>query len=47
LKIKNLNDWHSDWGWGLRYFLQTFIVRFDMGSSKEGTRIFFNFGHVF
>jgi outer membrane protein assembly factor BamA len=47
LKIMNLNDWHSDWGWGLRYFLQTFIVRFDMGSSKEGTRIFFNFGHVF
>jgi len=47
LKLMNLNNWHSDWGWGLRYSLQTFIVRFDMGFSNEGTRIFFNFGHVF
>ena len=43
----NLKDWHSNVGWGLRYYLANFVVRFDMGISKEGTRIFFNFGHVF
>lgn len=36
-----------DIGWGLRYYLQNFLVRFDMGFSKEGTGIYFNFGHVF
>jgi len=40
-------NWHSNWGWGLRYYLTNFVVRFDMGISKEGSRIFFNFGHVF
>lgn len=40
-------DWHSNWGWGLRYYLTNFVVRFDMGISGEGSRIFFNFGHVF
>ena len=34
-------------GWGLRYYLKNFIVRFDMGFSKEGTGIYFNFNHVF
>ena len=36
-----------DFGWGLRYYLQNFVVRFDMGFSKEWTRIYFNFGHIF
>ena len=36
-----------DFGWGLRYYLQNFVVRFDMGFSEEGTRIYFNFGHIF
>jgi outer membrane protein assembly factor BamA len=40
-------NWKSNWGWGLRYYLTNFAVRFDMGVSNEGTRIFFNFGHVF
>jgi outer membrane translocation and assembly module TamA len=39
--------WHSDWGLGLRYYLENFVVRFDAGFSPEGTRIFFNFGQVF
>ena len=39
--------WHTNWGWGLRYYLTNFVVRFDMGISKEGSRIFFNFGQVF
>ncbi len=43
----NLENWHSNVGWGLRYYLANFVVRFDMGISHEGTRIFFNFGHVF
>lgn len=34
-------------GGGLRYYLTNFVVRFDAGISNEGTRIFFNFGHVF
>ncbi|MCK4363998.1 MAG: BamA/TamA family outer membrane protein, partial [Candidatus Aminicenantes bacterium] len=36
-----------DIGWGLRYYLQNFVVRFDMGFSNEGMGIYFNFGHVF
>jgi outer membrane protein assembly factor BamA len=36
-----------DIGWGLRYYLQNFVVRFDMGFSNEGVGIYFNFGHVF
>lgn len=34
-------------GWGIRYYLQNFVVRFDMGFSQEGTGVYFNFGHVF
>jgi outer membrane protein insertion porin family len=43
----NFRDWHCNVGWGLRYYLANFVTRFDMGISREGTRIFFNFGHVF
>jgi hypothetical protein len=39
--------WHSDWGLGLRVYLENFVVRLDVGKSREGTRIFFNFGQVF
>jgi outer membrane protein insertion porin family len=42
-----LSHWHTNWGWGLRYYLTNFVVRFDMGISGEGSRIFFNFGQVF
>lgn len=41
------DNWHFNVGWGLRYYLTTFLARFDMGISSEGMRIFFNFGHVF
>jgi outer membrane protein assembly factor BamA len=37
----------TDLGWGLRYYLDDFCVRFDMGFSKEGMGIYFNFGHIF
>ncbi len=36
-----------DVGWGLRYYLQNFVVRFDMGFSDEGFSLYFNFNHVF
>jgi hypothetical protein len=36
-----------DYGWGLRFYLPDFVARFDMGFSKEGTGIYFNFGHIF
>ncbi|MGD8535136.1 MAG: hypothetical protein PVF66_04735 [Candidatus Aminicenantes bacterium] len=42
-----LNNVAVDVGWGLRYYLQNFVVRFDMGFSDEGMRIYFNFNHVF
>jgi outer membrane protein assembly factor BamA len=34
-------------GWGLRYYLENFVARFDMGLGSEGLGIYFNFGHVF
>lgn len=34
-------------GWGLRYYLKDFCARFDMGFSREGVGIYFNFNHVF
>ena len=43
----SLRNWHGDWGLGLRYYLENFVVRFDAGFSPEGMRIFFNFGQVF
>ncbi|MBN2010452.1 BamA/TamA family outer membrane protein [candidate division KSB1 bacterium] len=47
LQAASLNNWKMDFGGGLRYYLDNFIVRFDVGTSNEGTRMFFNFGHVF
>ena len=36
-----------DVGCGLRYYLKNFLGRFDVGFSKEGMGVYFNFGHVF
>ncbi|MEW6456813.1 MAG: BamA/TamA family outer membrane protein [Acidobacteriota bacterium] len=47
LREINWNKWKYNLGAGLRYYLQNFVVRFDMGLSPEGTRIYFNFGHLF
>lgn len=47
LQKASLRDWKANWGAGLRYYLQNFVVRFDVGISNEGERIFINFGHVF
>ena len=43
----DLNKVKVNVGWGLRYYLRNFLVRFDMGFSDEGTGIYFNFGHIF
>lgn len=47
LKYLSFDDWHPNSGFGLRYLLENFVVRMDVGISKESTRIYFNFGHVF
>jgi len=36
-----------DYGVGLRLFMKDFCARVDFGFSKEGMRLYFNFGHVF
>jgi len=43
----NLGQPVVDFGFGLRYYLRNFVVRFDTGFSDEGIGIYFNFGHVF
>jgi len=32
---------------GLRYFMDTFVIRFDMGFGPEQMGVYFNFGHLF
>jgi len=36
-----------DAGVGLRFYLADFCARVDVGFSREGTGIYFNFGHIF
>jgi len=36
-----------DYGVGLRLYLPDFCARVDIGFSKEGSRLYFNFGHIF
>jgi outer membrane protein insertion porin family len=43
----SLRGWHGDAGGGLRYYLETFVTRLDVGSGPEGTRVFLQFGQVF
>jgi outer membrane protein assembly factor BamA len=47
LKKINFRNPAINIGWGLRYYLKNFLARFDMGFSKEDTRIFFQFNHIF
>ena len=41
----------SNWAYnpvlGLRFYMDTFIIRLDLGFSKETTGVYFNFGHVY
>jgi outer membrane protein assembly factor BamA len=43
----DLKNFAVDYGVGLRFYLDDFVVRVDFGFSKEGTRLYFNFGHIF
>jgi len=43
----NLRGWAADLNVGLRFYMDTFIVRVDVGFSKETMGFFFNFGHLF
>ncbi len=47
IKKTNFHNWKTNGGGGLRYYLENFVARLDIGVSNEGTRIFLNFGHVF
>ena len=40
-------DWIINPVAGLRFYMDNFVVRFDIGFSKETTGIYFNFGHIF
>jgi outer membrane protein assembly factor BamA len=45
--IMSFHRWASNGVIGLRYYLDTFVVRADLGWSKEGTGFYLNFGQVF
>ncbi len=43
----DISDWSYNPTIGLRFYFDTFIVRADMGFSKETTGFYLNFGHIF
>lgn len=43
----NFKDWAMNPTAGLRFYMDTFVVRLDFGISKEYTGIYFNFGQIF
>ena len=43
----SLRGWQTSPAVGLRYYLDTFVVRLDVGLGKETTGVYFNFGQVF
>jgi len=43
----DFSDWAVNTVVGLRYYLQTYVVRVDIGFGPETTGLYFNFGHVF
>jgi len=43
----NLVNWHSNAVAGLRFYMDTYVVRVDVGISRETFGIYFNFGHIF
>jgi hemolysin activation/secretion protein len=47
LKDFDLRRWAVNPVAGLRFYMNTFVVRCDVGFGKETTGLYFNFGHVF
>jgi outer membrane protein assembly factor BamA len=43
----DLTSWAANATAGLRFYMNTFVVRVDVGFGKETTGLYFNFGHVF
>ncbi len=43
----NLSSWATNPMIGLRFYMDTFVVRVDMGFGKDTTGFFFNFEHIF
>jgi outer membrane protein assembly factor BamA len=44
---QQLSGWIINPVLGLRFYMDNFIVRFDVGFGSETTGIYFNFGHIF
>ena len=42
-----LSGWIVSTAAGLRLYMDNFIVRFDVGFTKDYMGIYFNFGHMF
>jgi outer membrane protein assembly factor BamA len=42
-----IGNWSANPTFGLRFYMDTFIVRLDVGLGKETTGLYFNFGHLF
>jgi hypothetical protein len=45
--MMSFRRWAANGVLGLRYYLDTFVVRADLGWSKEGAGFYLNFGQVF
>jgi len=45
--MMDLQGWAMNPTFGLRYYLDAFVVRLDVGSGKETTGFYFNFGQAF
>ena len=43
----DLKNWRANPTLGLRFYMDTFIVRVDLGLGNETTGFYFNFGHLF
>jgi outer membrane protein assembly factor BamA len=43
----SLRGWKSNLTLGLRFYMDTYVVRIDIGFSEESTGLYFNFGHIF
>jgi endonuclease/exonuclease/phosphatase family metal-dependent hydrolase len=43
----DVKDWAANPTLGLRYYMDTFVVRMDVGFGPESTGLYFNFGHIF
>ena len=43
----HVRNWHPNLAIGLRYYLETYLVRLDFGISREILGIYFNFNHIF